>query len=277
MAAIFMEATKTLPNVRYVHDDSITSLSQSEKNVDVTFAKASAETLDVVVAADGGQSRTRAMILDESVLKDCYRFIGQYIAYFSIPSQPDDPKLWRWYNAPKGLGLMLRPHRNPETQGAYLCITTPARETRDPVVEAALDKGPEEAKRVCHEYLDNAGWQAKRILAGMDTCDDFYMHKAAQVKLSKWANGRACVLGDAAHATFGVGTSLASEGAYLLAGELSKIQSSEDVPQALEKFEAVVRPLYSTMEELPPGFPQLAFPQTGWGLWIRDSLLWFVS
>jgi hypothetical protein len=63
----------------------------------------------------------------------------------------------------------------------------------------------------------------------------------------------------------------------LLAGELSKIQSSNDVPQALGKFEKVFRPLYSKMEELPPGFPQIAIPQTAWGLRIRDSALWFVS
>jgi hypothetical protein len=63
----------------------------------------------------------------------------------------------------------------------------------------------------------------------------------------------------------------------LLAGELSKIQSSSDVPEALEKFEKVFRPLYKNMGELPPGFPQIAFPQTTWGLRVRDSALWFVS
>jgi 2-polyprenyl-6-methoxyphenol hydroxylase-like FAD-dependent oxidoreductase len=103
------------------------------------------------------------------------------------------------------------------------------------------------------------------------------MSRAAQVKLSKWTNGRALVLGDAAFATFGVGTSLAIESAYILAGELSKMQSRNDVPQALKKYEEVFRPLYAKMEELPPGFPQIAFPQTAWGLRLRDSALWFVS
>jgi 2-polyprenyl-6-methoxyphenol hydroxylase-like FAD-dependent oxidoreductase len=140
-----------------------------------------------------------------------------------------------------------------------------------------MEKGVEAQKQALHEYLDDAGWEAKRILRGMDDVKDFYMSRAAQIKLPKWTNGRACVLGDAAHATFGVGTTLAIEGAYILAGELSKIQSSSDVPQALEKFEEVFRPLYAKSEGLPPGFPQLAFPQTSWGLWLQKCFLWFVT
>jgi 2-polyprenyl-6-methoxyphenol hydroxylase-like FAD-dependent oxidoreductase len=111
----------------------------------------------------------------------------------------------------------------------------------------------------------------------MDHAEDFYMSRAAQVKLSKWTNGRTLVLGDAAWATFGIGTTLAIEGAYMLAGELSKIQSSDDIPQALERYEEVFRPLYAKMEELPPGFPQILCPQTAWGMRLRDSVLWFAS
>lgn len=277
LSQLFLEATEGLDNVQYVYGNSVESMEQNDKDVNVTFAGGSKDTFDLVVAADGSTSKTRSMILDEPVLKDSYKFLGQYIAFFSIPSQPTDPKLWQWYNAPKGLCIMLRPHRNTSTMGAYLCITTPARGKRDPVIEDALDKGTEETKRMLHEYLENAGWEAKRVLEGMDHAEDFYMSRSAQVKLSKWTNGRALVLGDAAFATFGIGTSLAIESAYILAGELSKIQSSNDIPQAVERYEEVFRPLYATMEDIPPSFPQIAFPQTTWGLRLRDSALWFVS
>lgn len=111
----------------------------------------------------------------------------------------------------------------------------------------------------------------------MDQADDFYMTRAAQVKLPKWTNGRALVLGDAAWATFGIGTTLAIEGAYLLAGELSKIQSSQDIPEALERYERVFRPFYAKMEELPSGYPQMLFPQSAWGIWVRNAILWLAS
>ena len=277
LSRIFLEATEGLGNVQYIYGDSVESLEQTDKDINVTFTGGTKDTFDLVVAADGSTSKTRSLILDEQVLKDSYKFLGQYIAFFSIPSRPTDPKLCQWYSAPNGLGIVLRPHRDTSTTGAYLCITTPARGQRDPAVEDAMDKGTEDTRRMLHDYLENAGWEAKRVLEGMDHAEDFYMSRIAQVKLSKWTNGRALVLGDAALATFGVGTSLAIESAYLLAGELSKIQSSNDVPQALEKYEEVFRPLYAKMEDIPPRFPQIAFPQTAWGLWLRDSTLWFVS
>ncbi|CAF4137546.1 unnamed protein product [Adineta steineri] len=211
LAGLFLEATEGLGNIQYIYGDSVKSLEQTNKDINVTFTGGSKDTFDLVVAADGSTSKTRSLILDDQVLKDTYNFLGQYTAFFSIPSRPTDPKLWQWYNASKGLGLMLRPHRNTSTMGAYLCITMPARGQRDPVVEDAMDKGTEDTKRMMHKYFENAGWEAKRILDGMDHAEDFYISRAAQVKLPKWTNERALVLGDAAFATFGVGTSLAIE------------------------------------------------------------------
>ncbi|KAI9701376.1 MAG: hypothetical protein M1820_006467 [Bogoriella megaspora] len=277
LSQVFLDATEGMSNVRYIYGDSIKSLEQTEKDVHVSFSGGSKDTFDLVVAADGSASKTRSMILDEQVLKDSYNFLGQYLAFFSIPSRPTDPKMWQWYNAPKGLCIMTRPHRNPSTRGAYLCITTPAHGRQDPAVDDVMEKGTEDKKRVLHKYFDNVGWEAKRVVEGMDHADDFYMSRAAQVKLGKWTNKRALVIGDAAFATFGVGTSLAIESAYVLAGELSKIRSGDDIPQALEKYEEVFRPLYAKMEDLMPGFPQIAFPQTTWALRLRDSALWFAS
>jgi len=278
LCEIFLKATESFDNVKYIYGDSIASLEDTEKNVNVTFTNGSKETYDVIVAADGSTSRTRAMFLDPQTLKDSYNFIGQYIAYFSIPSRPEDPKTWQWYTRTPGLSIMLRPHRHPsKTLGAYLVITTPAHGHRFPDIEEAINAGPEAQKRIFHKYLDDAGWQAKRVLDGMDQADDFYMSRAAQVKLPRWTSGRCAAIGDAAYATFGVGTSLAIQSGYFLAGELSKVRSKEEVPRALERYEEMFRPVYKEMEELPLGYPQMFWPQTGWALWLRDSFLWVVS
>ncbi|KAH8667556.1 hypothetical protein BGZ60DRAFT_409508 [Tricladium varicosporioides] len=277
LSEIFMEATYKFPNIKYKYGDHIISMDQTKKDVHVTFANGSKETYDVVVAADGGTSKTRSMILDDSITNGSYNFLGQYVAFFSIPSKPSDPKLWQCTSRAKGLGIMTRPHRNPSTIGVYVIITMPSHGVRDPVVEAAMEEGPEATKKMLHQYFENYGWEAKRILEGMDKAEDFYMARCAQVKLPKWVNGRATVLGDAAHATYGVGTTLAIEGAYLLAGELGKIKDSSDVPMALEKFEEVFRPLYKKDEDLPRGFPQIGWPQTGFGMTIAYSVLWMVA
>ena len=191
LSELFLEATEGLDSVQYIYGESVKSLEQTDKYVNVTFTGGSKDTFDLVVAADGSISKTRPLILDEQLLKDSYGFLGQYMAFFSIPSQPTDSKVWHWYNAPKGLSIMIRPHRNTSTMGAYLCITTPARGQRDAAVEDAMDRGTEDTKRVLHEYFDNAGWEAKRVLEGMDHAEDFYMSRMAQVKLPKWTNGRA--------------------------------------------------------------------------------------
>jgi 2-polyprenyl-6-methoxyphenol hydroxylase-like FAD-dependent oxidoreductase len=271
---LFVEAAKRMKNVEYKYGDYVTAVQQTDKMVDVALNSGAVDSFDLIVGADGSSSRIRSLVLDEEVRKGSYNFIGQYIAYFSIPRQDSDTKHWYWYNAPKGLSLMTRPHRNEKTIGCYMCITTPVHAYRDPVAEEAMNGGPEKQKQLLDTYFNDAGWQAKRILAGVDGCDDFYMTRAAYVKLPTWTNNRAVLIGDAAHATFGVGTTLAVEGAYFLAGELGKIQSSDDIPAALKRFEETFRKIQGKNEDLPPGFPQLAFPQTAWGIKVRDSLAW---
>lgn len=281
LSQLFLEASENFNNVQYVYGDSIKNLEQADDHVDVTFAGGSKESFDLVVAADGSTSKTRSMFLDELTLKDSYRFLGQYHAFFSIPSQPTDTKLWKWFSAPKGLAIMIRPHRNPSTMGAYLAITTPARGKRDPIVEEALRKGTADTKRMLHQYFQNLGWEAKRVLEGMDSADDFYMSPMAKVEIPKWTNHHALAIGDAAFATFGVGTSLAILSAYVLAGELSKISSSSSpttaIPLALQSYEAAFRPLVDEIGNLIPGYPQIICPQSRWALGLRNLIVWISS
>jgi 2-polyprenyl-6-methoxyphenol hydroxylase-like FAD-dependent oxidoreductase len=92
LSRLFQETTEGLGNVRYMYGDSVKSLEQTEKDVKVTFAGGSKDIFDLVVAADGSTSKTRSLILDEQVLKDSYKLLGLYTAFFSIPNRPTDPK-----------------------------------------------------------------------------------------------------------------------------------------------------------------------------------------
>jgi 2-polyprenyl-6-methoxyphenol hydroxylase-like FAD-dependent oxidoreductase len=277
LCGLLMDATKDFENIEYKYGDYVTALQQDEKEVNITYNSGSTETFDLIVGADGSRSKIRSLILDEEARKGSYNFIGQYVAFFSIPRNDSDTKHWYWYNAPKGLGLMIRPHRNDKTMGCYMCVCMPAHGVTDPLAEKAMDGGAEAQKAFLHSYFQDAGWQAERILEGMDTSTDFYMSRSAYVKLPRWTQNRAVLLGDAAFATFGVGTTLAIESAYFLAGELSKVQSSDDIPSALKRYEEVFRAIQSKDADLPRGFPQIAFPQTAWGLKVRDSIAWVVS
>jgi 2-polyprenyl-6-methoxyphenol hydroxylase-like FAD-dependent oxidoreductase len=93
----------------------------------------------------------------------------------------------------------------------------------------------------------------------------------------KWVSGHCVVLGDAAFATMGVGTSLAMTGAYCISGELSKIESADQVPDALQKYEDLFRPWVEKHQKVSPGGMQLANPQTAWGVWVFQSILKIVT
>src|SRR5665213_2656868 len=57
----------------------------------------------------------------------------------------------------------------------------------------------DEQKALVRELFADAGWEAPRVLDGMDQADDFYMQHVAQVKLPSWSRGRMAVLGDAGY------------------------------------------------------------------------------
>ena len=113
----------------------------------MTFDGGSKDTFDLVIAVDGPTSKTRSLILDEQILKDSYSFLGQYVAFFNIPSRPTDSKLWQIYNVPKGLCITTRPHRNTSTTGAYLCINASTWPT------GLSRRGTDDAKRMLHNTL----------------------------------------------------------------------------------------------------------------------------
>jgi 2-polyprenyl-6-methoxyphenol hydroxylase-like FAD-dependent oxidoreductase len=95
----------------------------------------------------------------------------------------------------------------------------------------------------------------------------------------KYTKGRCVILGDAAFATMGIGTSLAMTGAYCIAGELSKIDSASQVPEALQKYENLLRPYIEKTQNAPGSSVgmQIANPQTALGLWMFQTVLWVVA
>lgn len=151
---------------------------------------------------------------------------------------------------------------------------------RDPATEEAMKQGPDAVKKLLHEYFKDFGWEAKRVLEGMYQSDDFYFDQIAQVKLPKWTNGRCVLVGDAGFAPTpisGQGTSLAIASAYVLAGELSRLGLSVDIPTALENYEKVLRPLVEKAQNIPSAAPQIANPQTSWGIWALETAVWGVQ
>ena len=137
--------------------------------------------------------------------------------------------------------MHLRPHASKKTMGIYLTICNPT-QSRSPELEDIVHADVATQKKYFRQRFQNAGWQSERFLDGLDATDDFYMTHWCRVVTPKYAKGHCVTLGDAAFAIMGVGTSLAMTGAYCIAGELSKIGSAHQVPDALQTYEDLFRP-----------------------------------
>jgi 2-polyprenyl-6-methoxyphenol hydroxylase-like FAD-dependent oxidoreductase len=71
-----------------------------------------------------------------------------------------------------------------------------------------------------------------------------------------------------------MGTTLALNGAYNLAGAIAQRKSSDgdggslDYTSAFAQYEIKMRPLVERAQKLPPGMPHLFHPETAWGVWV---------
>lgn len=250
---------QTLPNTEYLFNDKITGLDDRGDEVEVTFTSHEPRTFDVVVIAEGLTSRTRRLVFPDAEMRE----LGLYTVYATMPRTSTDNDLWRWYNAPRGRVVTLRPD-NVGTIRATLSFLSDVRGLED-LPNAEL------IHLLRRTYRD-AGWETPRVLAALDQTP-FYFDAVGQVRLPTWSSGRIALVGDAAYCASplsGMGTSLALVGAYVLAGELA---GSRDHFTAFARYEQRMRPYVENAQKLPPGTPRLAHPRTRMGITALQTAL----
>ncbi len=245
----------------YRFDDSIARVDQDDDGATVTFASGIAELYDAVIVAEGVGSKTRELVFPGD---NEPRWMDLTIAYFTIPRRADDDRLWRWYNAPGGRSLSLRPDRHGTTR-AMLSVQQPP--------DGEQDWNVAGQKAWLRERFADAGWQSDRVLAGMETTDDFYFDVLRQVRMPRWSKGRVVLTGDAAWCATpiaGYGTTLAVTGAYVLAQELIR---SADIASALTAYEQAMRPMVEDAQGVPSIAPRLANPHSRLGIRVLHGVL----
>ncbi|GAA3240608.1 FAD-dependent monooxygenase [Pseudonocardia petroleophila] len=244
---------RTTADTEYLFGDRIVALDERPDGVTVIFAHGPARTFDVVVVAEGLTSRTRAMVMPDAGIDD----LGLYTAYLTIPRTADDTRWWRWYTAPGGRTVNLRPD-NLGTTRASVSFLSDVRGLED------LDRADQ--VRLLRRHFADAGWETPRVLAALgDTA--FYFDTVGQMRLPTWNRGRVVLVGDAAYCASpvsGMSTSLALVGAYVLAGELGA--AGGDHRAAFARYESTMRPYVAQAQDLPPGTPRLAHPRTRAGV-----------
>ena len=245
----------------YRFGDSIARVEQGDDGATVTFAGGAVERYDAVIVAEGVGSRTRELVFPG---ENVPRWMDLTITYFAIPRQAGDDRLWRWYNAPGGRIVSLRPDRYG-TARAMLSVQQPP--------GGQQDWDADRQKAWLHERFADAGWQSERVLDGMAKTDDFYFDVLRQVRMPRWSTGCVVLTGDAAWCATpiaGYGTTLAITGAYVLAQELIR---SMDVRAAFAAYEEVMRPMVEEAQGVPKLAPRLANPHSRIGIRLLHGAL----
>lgn len=258
-------------HLRYEFGKTITHLTQSEYNIAVTFSDGTVGTFDLVVAADGQRSRTRRLAFGPRFGEEAFKSLRIHAAYYSIPRILTEGGMARAYVA-RNKFLATRTSERSVTQALVFTTQDHAR------LVASYREPIEAQKKLWTEIISGAGWQHKRFVEGLASCDDFYAHEQGQVKVPSLFKGRVVLLGDAGYcpAPFtGLGTTLALGGAYVLAGELAK--HGRDVVGALREYEAKIRPLVDECQQLPLTVMSFIFPTTDMGVWLAKTAMRVIS
>ena len=271
LAIVFYNVTKD--RIKYIFGQSVKGVKEVGDAVEVQFTGETATaSFDAVIAADGLGSSLRSMVFDPAP-NECYKPLGQYMAFFTVPEDLlNGSKIAKWYNAPRGRVLMLRPKRRGQTQ-ALLGVCTTSSDAR-----MAVSGGIKAQKDFLRKTFHDAGWMSEKVIDAMEHADDFYCQAITQIKMKTLTKGRVALVGDAAYCPTpisGMGTSLAIVGAYVLAGEIMK--HPNDITTAFKSYQEVLTPYVVQCQKIIPGAPSIVNPQTQFGITLMYSILWFVS
>ena len=263
LAHIMYEKIKDQAEYRF--GDFVTSINDQGNVVLVAFDSGKEEVFDLVLVAEGVGSSTRELVFPG---ENDPRWMDMTIGYFTIPRGKDDGTEAKWYNAPDGRCVFLR----PDPHGATRAVLMVREKTHD-----RCDYSTDQAKAWLREQFVGAGWETERVLAGLDQADDLYFEELRQVKLDRWSSGRVALTGDAAWCATpisDIGTTLAVVGAYILAGELSK---TADHTAAFAEYERLMRPFVNEGQGVSKANQFWTHPRTRFGIATQHAVLGLLS
>jgi 2-polyprenyl-6-methoxyphenol hydroxylase-like FAD-dependent oxidoreductase len=246
-------------HVEYLFDDSIASLDDTGSDIEVGFERGSSRTYDLVVGADGLHSVTRRLIFGPE--KDFLRFLGGYLAVFSVPNYLSLTDRMLGFSAPERTAAVY-----PADGGAQLRVVLL---WRTPSLHDYDRHDVDAQRQLVHNLYSDLGWELPRLLADMKTADDLYLDSISQIVMDRWSRGRVALVGDAGYSpapAVGGGTSLAVVGAYQLASELAA--AGGDHVAAFSFYEKAMRPIVQRSRTIGPSVISAIIPKSWAQIWL---------
>ncbi len=252
LGEVLHEATRE--HVDYVFGDSIAGITQDADGVDVTFERGAPARFDLVVGADGVNSKVRDLVFGPVP----QRSLGVYGCIFTMANEFGLVRRGVMYNEPRRTVTIggVDPHK--AVVSLFFTADGLEHDRRD----------VEQQRRIVADAFAGAGWRVPRLLDAMRTAPDFWFDATAQIRMERWSRGRVVLLGDAGYAggPGGNGTGLAVVGAHILAGELARLPFD----RAFEVYEQRMRPYVATCQKQAAGGPDFLVPSTEQKIAQRD-------
>ena len=278
LATVLHNLTKDNSNINYVFGEQVSSLQHEGDKVIVDFAngRLPPSQYDLVVAADGATSRTRALGF-ECKVRDHIHPYNAWAAYCTISKDLlHGSNMGEFSVSTPGRGIMIGPDHMPNSNRVILMGNHP-RNAPSMIrsFQEAVKQGNDAMKKFLSSFFEGHG--RDDILAAVAESDGVYASECVQVKVPCLYNGNFALVGDAGYSPgpIGTGTTLAITGAYVLAGEIN--DHPGDLAAGLRSYSDRMQPIIQSMQRIPLGFPGVLTPQSTWGLQIRDTMLYLVS
>ncbi|KAG6296210.1 hypothetical protein E4U46_002880 [Claviceps purpurea] len=263
-----MRGDLTKDKVVYKFGLSVQGFEDKGHAVSVALSDGSTADCDLLVGADGQNSRIRrALNKDAGGDEQFIQSTGVFTCYYSIKRQTEDKNRATCCFETGQRCLMTRWH-TPHLGQVYLMTMAPGHQAE---MKEALTKDVAAQKDAFTDI---------RLLDAMKTTDDFYANEVVHVLNNAWSKGRVVLLGDAAFcpsSMSGKGTSAAMVGAYVLAGEIARCSGGDcDVEAALARYSATLHPYIDQMPKPNPGLAWM-IPKSTTGLKALNLALGLAS
>lgn len=253
--------------VAIIFGNSISDLRQQDDHVEVSFEKGESKVYDLVFGADGTHSTVRKLVFGPE--EDFKKFLGVYFAFAAA----DHIQTGR----PKSTGIVYRELGKQAVIFQFKDAANAILVFRAPKLDWNY-RDREQPKQILKDHFGgNTNWKIPEILDAMVAADDLYFDEACQIKMPTWTKGRVALIGDAAYAPSfftGMGTSLAMQGAALLAKQL---HATDDHQIAFIKYNEAFKPFVDSVQARVDQSLKVQLPETEEELkasikaWTNDS------